>query len=284
MAQEAINRSVNEAHVRESLGAFLYRLASEQSDALDDSQKVSILSTRKELIKGFGLSHAFTDGYQEAVRFHLMPHSPQEMRGFLKYFVGAEFQGIALNSTPELTLLPDNVLRFYRKMYPHIPVVEHPLGLTSLMGISVPDGLGISIDQPGKASVTNVYECSLTNRVDGYERHYKGFLIRRREFPDIFKDSQLVFITPKESQLPSDIKKDPNVRVVELAISRKQFSDYIDGLYGFYRPGFDGPTLVEIQDWARHQLTRAQDYLGSEQLTPEYVDYLIKVGLLSLVS
>lgn len=283
MVQEAIN-TPGGGREPESLGAFLYKLVSKQSDVLDNAQKVNILSSRKELIKGFGLSPAFTDIYQEAVRFHLMPHSDQEMKYFRGRFAGAVFQSMALNATPELTLLPENVLTFYRKMYPHVPLVENPVGLTSLMGISVPDGLGIRIEQLGKVNVTNVYECSLTNRVDGYERHYLGFLIRRKKFPNIFADSQLVFITPRESYLPSDIRKDPNVRLVELGISRKQLRDYIDGLYGFYRPGFDGPTLVEIQEWARHQLTRAQDYLSKLSITPEYVDYLIKVGSLSPVS
>ncbi len=197
-----------------------------------------------------------------------MPHDDLEQASLRRVFAGVFFQAgaaeYARKGTPEGSVLVDSNSRLvdsYHKMYPDAPLTVRPLRTNSLLGIPVPDAWEIGVDKKGTPTVSKVFEASLNNQPENYYRHYIGFLVRKRDFPSIFGNSELVFMGPQRSNVPAEILGDTSVHFWELPITRLQFGRAMDWLWNEFRYAKDSATLAEMQERARQQYQRAWDHL-----------------------
>lgn len=267
-----------------SLADLLHQLiASQREESQAWQSQLTSFESRKDIFRGFQGTTVFRMRYQEAFRYHLLPRTDQPLNSFRNRLAGALFQGAALLyyalalPQSQLMLFSDKTFDLYRKLYPNSPKKEEPLGQTSLVGVSVPDGMVIDTSK-GEEQILAVCECTLSGGSDYYDRHYQGFIMDRKRFPALFAPTHLVFVTPKHPYFLPHIEKDKEVKAVELPFSREQFRDYLDSVYNFYRLDQDMPTLIEVQQCATLQYERAQNYLSKTgQLTREYQLYLQRV-------
>lgn len=217
------------------------------------------LESGKEMRKGFQLSRSFRELYNEAVNFHLMPHTDQEINVFRDRFAGALFAARALSSLPlvdfpgSTVITGTNLLDFYQKLFPYAEPIEHPLGQSSLNGVSVSDALLTSDNR-----VVAVCEVTVSNDPSYFLRKYAGFGATKEQFPGYFGDAKLIFITTKDPTLPDRVRGDESMRLVELPFTGIEFGDYINRIYYGYRPSRNTATLNEIQKRVRYQLKRSQ--------------------------
>ncbi len=206
--------------------------------------------------------------YRGAVRFNLVPHNDLEQASFRRVLAGVFFQAGSVEYVRQVTsegsVVVDSNSRLvdlYHKMYPDALLTAGPLGTNSLLGISVPDAWEIGMNKNGTPEVSKVYEASLNNQPEGYYRHHVGFLVRKRDFPSIFGNSQLIFIGPQRSNVPPEILGDTSVRLWKLPITRLQFRKAMHWLWHEFRYAKDSATLAEMQERAREQYQRAWDHL-----------------------
>lgn len=195
------------------------------------------------LLRRFRATPDFVAIYKEAFRFYLAPHTAEEYEDFSNRFAGAVFEGAALShisaTNPDM-IAGDDLLKYYHGIYPHAPVVERPLGQSSLQGITVPDAVC------RKSVVTTVYECTLSEDESVFRRKYLGFSRERKKVRDIFGQARLVFITPANTALPIDVSRGRRVEHIEFPFSRRDFSDHMRSTYLNFRIVSDYPTLAEL--------------------------------------
>ncbi|MBI4130269.1 hypothetical protein HY468_03065 [Candidatus Roizmanbacteria bacterium] len=123
-------------------------------------------------------------------------------------------------------LSPQETLNYYKLLYPDNPEVFHPLGQSSLAGISTPDGMVVNERRIiAVCEYTTGYKSSVIKK-------YPTLLRDRRHFPDLFDPHTVqVFVLPRKQRVsvPGFAKKE--VQIERTQFTKTQFSDCIQTLY-----------------------------------------------------
>lgn len=158
-------------------------------------------------------------------------------KDLLRHFSGAMFEEIAYYKLAEETahsalLAPEETFKYFQQyLYPDAPIFSDFLA-TSLKGISVPDGLLVTID--GETSLPKaVYEYTLT-KLGEHQRpyfapKYNAHHRHRQDYPRLFGNASLVFVVPSETGLADSIKASigrSGVDVVELPFTHSAFGGF----------------------------------------------------------
>lgn len=138
------------------------------------------------------------------------------------YLVG----NVAKNNSERTVVLADNVLSFFRGLYPNAAVIHNPVTADSLTGASAPDGLIVD-----KSGIVSVCEYTLNANQWYFENKYSKFRAKKRNFPELFAHSNLLFVVPKTvPSVMEGIKAavgDNTVQFLELPFSRTDFRRFI---------------------------------------------------------
>lgn len=213
------------------------------------------LETGGDLLRSLQLTPGFRQRYEEAARFHQAPRSDDELRRFRSRLAGAEFAEAAslycqfMQPPATVVLSAEQTLKFYNKLYPNARRIYHPLGLDSLAGIRVPDGMVIGRNTRRAVGILAICEFTLSGARDSFDKSYRGFLRGKRYFPELFYSTTLLFAIPKAADLPVSTRRfiRDGVELVELPFTHVDFRDYLDSLYQSYRLDQDSATLLEVQ-------------------------------------
>ena len=133
----------------------------------------------------------------------------------------------AKNNSERTVVLTANVLSFFTDLYPNASVVHNTITTDSLKGASVPDGLIID-----KLGIVSVCEYTLREGQQYFEDKYHKFRTKKRNFPELFANSNLLFVVPKTVRPAMEkIKEnigDSTVQFLELPFSRTEFRKFIE--------------------------------------------------------
>ncbi len=270
-----------------SIEDVLHRLVVEQIREQESADfKLIPLGTRKEVFKDFKKSERFKQAYRGAVRYHLVPRTEDELLENRKDFVGRLYQDLAYlvfaskQTGFSVLLSQERTSEFYKTLYPDAKEVQWPYGITSLQGISVPDGLLVE-EHDGDKSILAVVEYTLTGSSHYLEEKFHAVCIAKDRFPTLFSDASLLFVMPKNRVMPRILKRG-DIELQELPFTHLQFRDFIDGVYEFYRSSGESATLKEFQEEALAQFERSKGHLRDGQPTPEHLLYLSKFSEIRL--
>lgn len=279
---------------KSSIDAVLNRLLIEQKAELGRYPFApESFDRRKPVLSEFNSSSRFRKIYDQSMRFHLMPHSDEELKKYRDYFAGKLFEEIAysllsgMEFPGRIVLSPDRTVHVYRAFYPGMPITSHFFGV-SIGGISVPDGMMFEVRE-GIERIVAVCEYTLFGHPSYFDNKYQSFNKTQRKFEQRFADTNLMFVVPKEAHVPSSIRYNKAVKVQELPFVHSQFRDFVDNVYNRYRiennhyrreQGIEHehPTLAEAQAMARREYERGVHRLIDGTLTPEYAGYLKSAG------
>lgn len=142
----------------------------------------------------------------------------------------------------DLLLSPDDTLQYFHQyLYPSNKLSNYGF-TTALEKISVPDGIRLSVGEDSSTPLA-VYEYTLIQTSERYKpyfepKHY-SHRRRRQDYPQLFRDTPLVFVVPSQSGLANHIKKSigkDDVEVIELPFEHRDFGKFIENLV---RPIFE---------------------------------------------
>lgn len=189
--------------------------------------------------------------YSRALEYILATSGKLDVGDFVRRLAGKTYQEITYfylsrQQIPSRTLIsPKRTLFLYGRLYPNRVIKENPLGLDSINGISVPDGLIINVHN-GTGRIEAVCEYTshgdyeyFRNKVDGYEIH-------KEHFPVLFENSHLLFFIPDGSSLFDYTNFGKNVKHKKLPFSGDEFHDFIDVMFYIHTPNPLLPPLSEI--------------------------------------
>ncbi|MEK0337651.1 MAG: hypothetical protein QQN41_09495 [Nitrosopumilus sp.] len=236
-----------------SIDELLCRLVAEQRRELqDDSFQPVRFDSRKALLAEFKVSNRFRQIYDEAFEYYLVPHTDEEIEEYEHRLAGGLFQDLAYSylsgTQPQSRVLlsPKKTLEFYEKLT-GAKRVEHTLGLDSLDS-SNPDGLIVE-EHGGGIRIVAVCEYTLSGYVLGFENKYGGFAIGKKKRPGVFTDAQLLFVVPKETNMPIVHN---NVETEEMPFTHGQFRNFVNGVFNYYKSHLGrSATLYETQKMVR---------------------------------
>lgn len=230
---------------------------------------------RKELLMAFGLSGRLERIYREGVAIFAVPMSDEEFQDRMSNLAGGvlgELCFINEAAKAETVLSPGNTLEFYEFLFPGRRVINNAFSLGAINGISVPDGLLVDDD----FIVRKVYEYTANGMPDYYREKTRHFEGRKRDFPDIFGESELRFIRPLND---NDFPKALGFPIEYIPLTYNQLRNYAGNLCFHHRTDQDAASLHEVQQEARKQLTRGRRYMSEHTpLTPQYRRYLERFG------
>jgi len=267
---------------RLSLNEVLGNLAIEQKrEEQGFTLKQEDVNSRRVLVRWYKGTKSFREVYDESINFTLTPHSEKKSERFMNRLAGRAYEDIAyqflaVRQPDYLTLLsPQKTLEFYKKLYPNASVDSNGLGLVSLRGISVPDGLLVGKFR-GRSQVFALCDYTLTGDTQYFKRHAVGFQKDKRHFPQLFTPYPYhLFIVPNGAT--SLREKYPHAKIEQLPFTHKQFRDFIDGIYSVYQSSDDAATLPEVKERMEEQLARAKEHLNTGKITPEEDLYLFNI-------
>lgn len=227
---------------------------------------------------------------EEFLRTLLCPASYNSLNTLTSRFAGAVFQDFAASFVAEcvnksledqifLTATP--VLEFFHYIYPDKPLIPDHFGQDSLRGISVPDGLIVSVEKHSQPRVVACLEATLvTDYLDYYlQRKMKAREGSIRRYPGLFpEDTKVILVSPATDRT---INKD-HVIHLRLPYSTIQLGLEITKLMKNYPEDVESPTICDFLDRAFTQLNRLEEHLlvlGNDFGLPlEEVDYLRRAG------
>ena len=276
-----------------SIDAVLNRLLIEQKAELGKTPFApESFDRRKPVLAKFISSSRFREIYDQAMRFHLMPHTDEELEEYRNRFAGRLFEELAYSFLSgrefpgRIVLSPERTLNVYMAFYPGMPVAYNLFG-ASIGGISVPDGIMFEAHD-GIERIVAVCEYTLFGHPSNFETTYEAFNKDKGHFKQTFADANLVFIVPKEPHVPSRIRYNRAVKVQELPFVRSQFRDFVDNVYCRYRKEqgteHEHPTLAEAQAIARDKYWRGLRLFLDGTLPLEYARYLTSADGFNAVS
>jgi hypothetical protein len=247
----------------------LHDLVIKQKEELESKQFRPSTESRKSIRDEFKKSKRFKQIYGEAIKYLCTLHTDMEFKEFMGRFAGRLNQDmiydffVTRQSQSNILLSPERTFEFYKKLYSDKPVIENLLGLDSLGGISVPDGIVVKEHE----GIVAVCEYTLTRKDQTFEKKYSGFHINRTNSPQVFSDAGLLFVVLKNAYLPESIIKHTEVKAERMPFSYRQFQNFVDSIYYHYRPDENNATLSEIQKRVREQFIPKYLEKG-ELLTP----------------
>lgn len=137
-------------------------------------------------------------------------------------------KNVAKNNSERTVVLAANALSFFTQLYPNASVIHYSITSDSLEGATAPDGL--IVDKSG--TVISVCEYTLNENQSYFKNKYLSFRAKKRNFPEIFACSNLLFVVPKTVPLVMEqIKEaigDRTVKFLELPFSRTEFRKFIE--------------------------------------------------------
>lgn len=259
-------------------------LVIEQKEELESEQFQPIsIESRKGIRDEFKKSKRFKQIYEKATKYLYTPHTDRRLKEFMGRFAGRLNQDTIYNffvtkqSQSNILLSPERTFEFYKKLYSDKPVIENILGLDSLEGISVPDGIVVKEHE----GIVAVCEYTLTGDEQIFGKKYSGFCIGKKHSPQVFADAHLLFVVLNDAYLPKSIIRHAEVKVKRIPFRYEQFRNYVEGVYYHYRPQLDenNVTLSDIQKRVTEQFIRVKKYLEEgKPLTPQYKQYLSKIN------
>lgn len=272
-------------HEKPSIEDILYQFIGEEEEGGKIKQlKIVSQKTRKCLIKQFKKSERFKQTFNMAVYYILKGVHKDKYEKFRKKFAGKLYQDMVYiflaENQPEYYTIwsPEETLKFYKKLYPNAAVAEHIFGLSSLHGITVPDGLLIKNDKcSGK--IVSVCEYTLAGSEKIFENKFEGMEINQKHFPKLFDDASLTFVLPKGHH-PS-ILKSGEINIIEMPITYKQFRYFEEGVYNHYQllGVQDDATLSDFRERVKEQVRIGVERLNKEEeLTAELMRHLSKMS------
>lgn len=133
----------------------------------------------------------------------------------------------AKNNSERTVVLTANVLSFFTDLYPNASVIHDTITTDSLRGASVPDGLIID-----KLGIVSVCEYTLNEDQRYFEDKYHKFRTKKRNFSELFANSNLLFVVPKSVYPVMEKIKvaigDSTVQFLEISFSRTEFRKFIE--------------------------------------------------------
>lgn len=139
------------------------------------------------------------------------------------YLVG----NVARNNSEKTVILAGDVLSFFRDLYPNASVIRNPITTDSLRGASTPDGLIVD-----KSGIDKVCEYTLNENKWYFKNKYLNFKAQKRNFPELFAHSNLLFVLPSTVHpVMGEIKAaigDRAVQFLELPFSRTEFRKFVE--------------------------------------------------------
>lgn len=265
----------------EEIFATLHQIVVEQQAELQAENPPSSFETRKQLLSWYKQGSRFKNLFKEAVRYNLLPLTDEEAQRIEHRLAGGIFQDISFytlvsrQSDNRVLVSPERTLQFFQVLFPHAQLMEYPFHISSLMGISVPDGLiikGVENDQP---RITTVCEFTATGKRKVLESKYLGFQIDRDKYHQFFADAKLLFVTPQGYH--SNFISYKGAELEEVPFRYDQLRDFVDTIYYHYSPDPDGAALADMQERAREQWKRTQEFKMNGDMTPQYRQYLSSV-------
>lgn len=167
---------------------------------------------------------------------HILSTSSEDANEVISKLSGGLFQDIASiyligkeerNSLERTVVLPANVFSFFTNLYPNASVIHNTITTESLKGASVPDGLIID-----KLGIVSVCEYTLNEGQSYFEDKYYKFRTKKRNFPWLFTNSNLLFVVPNTVHpVMEKIKEnigDSTVQFLEIPFSRNEFRKFIE--------------------------------------------------------
>ena len=257
----------NQALTREiTIENTLRRLVAEQRAELNNSGFHDIPSDGEKMFEWFKTTKEFNELYNQALKYNLLPCTDQRINELITAFAGRLYQDMAYaflagkRLSHLITVLsPEKTLEFYILLYHENKKYENLLGLDSLEGISVPDGI-LTINRNGREHILSVCEYTLTGVERYFRRKYDSFNINLENNPQILSHASIVFEVPKDVKLPSYLEKKDKIKMQKMPFTRRQFGNFVRRDYGEYPPDEDCATLDDIQSRARKQLERGIGY------------------------
>ena len=260
----------------------LHNLVIEQHEELQNGQFPHCYShNRKSLLEAYLGSERFEQAYNATRNYLLMPRTDKELEEIRKRFAGRLYEDLAYifmaneEFQSGVILSPERAFEFYRAMYPNKDIIEHPFGSNSLKGISVPDGIAVR-ENEGIDSIVGVCEYTLSGHRGIFQDKYEWFNARKRNFPGLFSNAQLLFVVPNKTSLLGAAKGRNQVRFNKMPFTHEQFRNFIDKVYCYLAPEDMDATLAEIQEEARRQYYKEIDALWNGNIRPERLLYLLQ--------
>lgn len=222
------------------------------------------VTSRKDVLQWLEESENFQEMYREAILFHLLPRTDYEIEEYRSRFSGKIYQNLAScflagkQTGSRILLSLQRTFEFYKSLHPEAEEIDNPLGFNSLERISVPDG--IIVERAENNRILTICEYTLTGINSYFEKKYRGFNIDKRKFPQLFADTQLLFVTPELTHIPTAITKRDGA-VLFLPFKHNQFRNFVNKIYSHYRqyrssclnPDNVSATLVEMQTLVRER-------------------------------
>jgi hypothetical protein len=260
MGREHADRGHTPDHLfSEPLRRYLSDLVAEQKEEVEEIRlRTTDIETLDALSVLFCDSTRLGQMYIEAVRFFLEPRTVKERTKIKKEFVGQVFQTMAyryftLSQTNGELLSPERSFLFYKAFQQTTgkgaEVIEHPFGLDSLKGVSVPDGLVVE-NSRGLLRFVGWCEYTLSRKDSVLERKVEVLDIHRFRIVGSSDNLPLTFITPEMKQIPEILLR-PDIRHITMPFSHREFFVFCNGIFDTYQPEISGITLPTISQAER---------------------------------
>jgi len=269
----------------ENMQKELHDLVIEQRGELQSEQFQPIsIESRKCILDEFKKSKRFRQVFNEATNYVFSHIINGNRKKVMEKFAGKLFQDLAYHflASKQLSyhtlLSPEKTLEFYKKLYPTKPEVKHIFRLTSLDGISVPDGM--LIEERGDIEyVIAICEYTLAGNEQKFKAKDTGFSIDKKNFEQLFGDANLLFVMPKGYY--DGTMRNTGIEIVQMPFTHKQFRNFFDGIYKHYQlsPIEGCATLLDIQERVKWQVEEMIKHINNkEPLTLECMHYLSRMG------
>lgn len=235
----------------------------------------------------------FRSVFQEAQKYFSLPYDDEELQQILGCLAGRILQDVG---EAHLLTFSDNVtadqqdaevvrinaaqtLEVYHMLYPNARLIPAAFELSSLEGISVPDGMVLKLPPHDQPKVIAVYETSLSQHPDYYQRKFLAHRINQDNHRRLLGDAEILF-------LPTETEEDAlgvdaffqAAAFHHLPFTRSAFYHQVGSLVASYRATADTPSLAEFQDQARRQDALVTSRIMDGTYGPEEFRYLEHVG------
>ncbi len=246
------------------IGSLKFLVIKQRQELKEEEFVPKPVTSGKDVLQWFEQSEKFQEMYRGAISFHLLPRTDSEIEEYRCRFSGKIYQYLAhcflagKQTGNRILFSPQRTLEFYKSLHPEADEIDGPLGFNSLEGISVPDG--IIVERAENNRILTICEYTLTGINSYFEKKYRGFTIDKRKFPQLFANTQLLFVTPELTDIPTAITKRDGA-VLFLPFKHNQFRNFVNKIYSHYRqyrdsclnPDNVSATLVEIQTLVREK-------------------------------
>lgn len=219
---------------------LLHDLVVEQREELEEQSLLTSLDSGKSILSWFEESDSFRQIYEQAMEYHLMPHTDEKLGQFRRRFAGRLYEDLAfsfltsIEYPSRIVLSPKRTLAFYQRLYLDSDVIEEGFGLDSLEGIFVPDGLVVE-EQGSVERIVAVSEYTVRGDEGYFKRKLRGFSSESEEYPQLFDDAYLLFVVPDQAALIRNAPKSGNFKFRTIPFTHEQFRDFIDSIYERYQ-------------------------------------------------